>query len=231
MKLRKYTIWAVPMFIFLWSCKNAPDAVKAEATDAKEAASASGVAFKVDPASSKIEWIGTKVSGYHTGEINVKDGELFVKDSTLSSGKFTMNMTSIQVTGPAGSDTAQNRKLLNHLKSPDFFDVAAHPDAVFEITGVSPFTGTVKDSLDPRQESIGRYKVANPTHTISGNLTIKGTTKNIEFPAAVTITGNTVDAIAKFNIDRTAWNITYPGKPDDLIRNEIHLGIEIKAAR
>lgn len=74
-----------------------------------------------------------------------------------------------------------NAKLLGHLKSPDFFNVAANPEASFTITSVTPFSGTAKDSADPRQESISKYKVTNPTHTISGNLTIKGVTKILHF--------------------------------------------------
>jgi hypothetical protein len=58
---------------------------------------------------------------------------------------------------------------------------------------------------------------------------MKGITKNIEFPARVTISDNSVDALAKFNIDRTQWDIVYPGAPDDLIRNEVNLGIALKA--
>jgi hypothetical protein len=58
---------------------------------------------------------------------------------------------------------------------------------------------------------------------------MKGITKNIEFPARITTSGNTVDAIAKFNINRKDWNIVYAGQPDDLIRDDVHLGIAIKA--
>ena len=115
------------------------------------------------------------------------------------------------------------------LSSLLFFDVAANPEATFTITSIAPFSGTAKDSADPRQESISKYKVTNPTHTVSGNLTIKGVTKNITFPAQLTVSGSSADAIAKFNINRKDWDIVYPGKPDDLIRDEVHLGIALKA--
>ena len=95
-----------------------------------------------------------------------------------------------------------------------------------------PYTGNaIKDTVDPRQEEINKYKVTDPTHLVSGNLTLKGVTKNIEFPARITVSGNSAEAIAKFNIDRKDWGIVYPGKPDDLIRDAIHLGISIKAAK
>jgi len=154
-----------------------------------------------------------------------------VNNGALTAGRFTMDMANMVVTGPKGSDATGNTKLLGHLKSGDFFDVTAHPEATFELTGVQPFSGTVQDSVDARQEDISEYRVANPTHTISGNLTIKGTTKNVQFPARVTVSGNQLDALAKFNIDRREWNITYPGQPDDLIRDEIHIGIAIKASK
>ena len=112
-----------------------------------------------------------------------------------------------------------------------FFEVDKHPVASFVITSVTPFSGSVKDTADPRQESISKYRVPNPTHTVSGNLTIKGITKNIEFPASIVAGDNAVNAIAKFNADRTQWNIVYPGKPDDLIRNDIHFGISLKAGK
>ena len=219
--------------VLFTACNSAPESDKAATTEAKDVspATAEGSAFNIDTTTSKIKWIATKVSAYHVGSIHIKSGVLNVKDSTVTGGKFLLDMNSILVTGPAGSDAGMNAKLLGHLKSPDFFDVITNPEATFVITDVKPFAGTVKDSTDPRQAEISEYKVADPTHTVSGNLTIKGISKNITFPAKITITGSTVDAVAKFNIDRSQWNIVYPGKPDDLIRNDIHLGLSIKASK
>lgn len=230
--IRKNFIYVFSAAVILLSaCNNAPDSDKAIATDAKEVKATAGTPFKVDTATSKINWIATKVTAYHTGTITIKSGELNVADSTLTGGNFVLDMNSILVSGPSGSDAGMNAKLNGHLKSADFFDVEKNPEATFVITDVKPFTGTVKDTTDPRQESISRYKVTNPTNTVSGNLTIKGITKNISFPARITVSPGSVNAIAKFNIDRTQWNIVYPGKPDDLIRNDIHLGIELKATK
>lgn len=216
------------MFLFT-ACAEAPESDEASTTEAQEVTEAAGTNLKVDTAASKVEWVATKVTAYHTGTLNVKSGEITVQDGNVTGGNFALDMTSIAVTGPAGSDAGANAKLLGHLKSPDFFDVAANPDATFTITSVTPFSGTAKDSTDPRQESISKYKITNPTHTISGNLTIKGVTKNVTFPAQITVSGNTADAIAKFNINRKDWDIVYPGKPDDLIRDDVHLGIALKA--
>ena len=218
------------MLLFLGACTDAPESDTAETTDAVTVENTnSGEAYTVDTNASNIEWVGTKVSGYHSGEIKLKGGQLFVNEGNLTGGNFVINMPTLEVTGPDGSKEEDNQKLLGHLQSPDFFEIEKFPEATFEITGVEPFTGTIQDSADTRQESISEYKVTDPTHTISGNLTIKGTTKNISFPAKVSVTNNAVDAIAKFNVDRTQWNIVYPGQANDLIRNDIHFGISLKA--
>lgn len=213
------------------ACTDAPDSDKATTSEAKEVAANADESWKVKTNDSKIEWIGTKVSGYHTGEVPLKDGELYVNNGAVTGGKFVMDVSGISVSGPKGSDAESNNKLLGHLKSGDFFDTEKHPEATFQLTGLTAFQGTVSDTADPRQEEINEYKVGNPTHTVSGNLTIKGVTKNIEFPARVTVNGDNAEAIAKFNIDRKEWGIVYPGKPDDLIRDQIHLGIAIRAAK
>lgn len=217
----------------LYSCTNAPESDKATTTEAKEVTvGQKGEKWTINTSASTTEWVGTKVTGYHSGIVPIKSGELTVKDGAVTGGRFVLDVANLTVTGPKGSDTGSNNKLLGHLKSADFFDVATNPEGVFELTGVEKYNGTlVKDSADPRQADIDKYKVTDPTHTISGNLTLKGITKNISFPAQVTITGNSVDAIAKFNINRKDWNIVYPGKPDDLIRDDVHLGISIKAQK
>ena len=216
-----------------FSCTNAPDSDEAKTTGAKEVnQSKTGEKWDLNVSDSKIEWIGTKVTGYHTGIVPLKSGNIYVDNGNVTGGKFVMDVANMSVSGPKGVDTASNKKLLGHLKSADFFDVTTYPEARFELTDVKPYKGgPVKDSADAREDEISEYKVADPTHMISGNLTMKGVTKNIEFPARITVSGNTAEAIAKFNINRKEWGIVYKGKPDDLIRDEIHLGISIKASK
>lgn len=216
--------------MLITACTNAPDSDQAKTSEAEQTNAAKGdESWKIDVAASNIKWIGTKVSGYHSGDIPLKSGEIHLDNGNVVGGNFIMDVTNLTVSGPKGSNEAMNKKLLGHLQSEDFFDVQKHPEARFELTDVQPFQGTVKDTADPRQEEINQYKVTNPTHTVKGNLTILGVTKNIEFPAQITTSGNTVDAIAKFNINRKDWNIVYAGQPDDLIRDDVHLGISIKA--
>jgi polyisoprenoid-binding protein YceI len=228
--MQKASFLYIFTILLLTACTNAPDSDQAKTSEAEQTNAAKGDEnWKIDVASSDIKWIGTKVSGYHTGEIPLKSGHISLSNGNVVGGNFVMDVANLTVSGPKGSNEAMNKKLLGHLQSEDFFDVQKHSEAIFELTDVQPFQGTVQDTTDPRQEEINQYKVTNPTHTVRGNLTIKGITKNIEFPAQITTSGNTVDAIAKFNINRKDWNIVYAGQPDDLIRDDVHLGIAIKA--
>jgi len=233
MKKTIFFTFSLLALLSMAACTQAPDSDKAGTTDAQAVTdSITGETWQVDPSASLVEWIGTKVTGYHSGAVQIKNGALQVQNGNITGGKFVLDLAGLTVTGPAGSDKGGNDKLLEHLKSPDFFDVANYPEATFEITEVATFSGTqTADPDDPRQADISKYKVANPTHTISGNLTIKNVTKNIQFPARIEAMDNSVTATAKFNIDRMQWDVKYAGKPDDLIRNEIHLGIALKAAK
>lgn len=219
--------------LMLSACSNAPESTEAKTTEARQVNSArANEKWNVDAAASKVEWVGTKVSGYHSGEIPLKTGEILLTDGNVSGGKFILDLANLTVSGPKGTDDAMNKKLLGHLRSEDFFDVQKHPEAVFELTDIKPNTGgALKDTADERQNEISEYTVTNPTHLVSGNLTIKGITKNIQFPAQISKSGDVVEAKAKFNINRKDWNIVYPGMPDDLIKDEIHLGILIKAKK
>ena len=207
------------------ACKSAPDSDEAKTGDAKEVSITEGAAtVAINTTESKLEWIGTKLSAYHSGTVNIKSGDLQLKDGSLTGGKFIIDMpTMISLKDDEGS----NGKLTGHLMSPDFFDVAKFPEAKFEITGVKAYTGAQAAGGDAAE--ISEYTVADPNAMVSGNLTIKDVTKNIEFPAKISVNNSGVEAVAKFNIDRKLWNITYPGMPDDLIQDMIWFGISLKA--
>lgn len=207
------------------SCTQAPDSDAATVGDAQEVQDAgAAMTAEVDLAASKVEWVGTKVTGRHNGQIPLSKGSLQMTEGALVGGSFTMDMTSLTTTDKMGAENG----LTDHLKSSDFFEVEKYPTAEFVITGVRALDTAPVDAEDVPE--INQYKISNPTHEITGNLTLKGVTKSVTFPAAVKIGQDGVSATAKFNINRNDWGITYPGKPDDLIREVVHIGIALKAA-
>ncbi|MBC8173962.1 MAG: YceI family protein [Chitinophagales bacterium] len=210
-------------------CTSSPKGDEAITTDAQEVREGgSDMALKVDPASSTVEWIGTKVTGHHSGTVNIKSGEIMIKEGQINGGSFIMDMPSIVVTS---DDPESQAKLGGHLHSADFFEVSKYPEAKLEITQVKPFSGSAPSNDVAGQEAISEYKVTDPNVLISGNLTIKDVTKNVEFPARVTVTGNGATAMAKFMIDRKLWNINYAGAPDNLVRDDVWFGISINAKK
>jgi polyisoprenoid-binding protein YceI len=149
--------------------------------------------FKVDTVSSSMNWVGKKVTGQHNGTIKISGGEVGIdKSGLVVAGNFEMNMKSINNLDL--DDAGMNNKLINHLKSEDFFSAEKFPTSKFEITKVE----TLSDPAKP-----------NFNNTVSGNLTIKGITKSISFPASIKIENGALSAFADFEIDRTQWEIKY----------------------
>lgn len=205
------------------ACTNAPKADAAETSDKKEVKTAEGSAFALDSAST-ITWTGTKPVGAHTGTFKLKEGSLSIKDNSLSGGSFIIDINSLQDQDMAG-DAENKGKLEGHLKSPDFFDAAKFPTAKFEITSVEPLS-----AADAAKELVQK----DATHTIKGNFTLKDSTKNISFPAKITVTADKFTAQANFNIDRTLWGLNYkgPNNPQDwFIRKEVNLKLDISASK
>lgn len=167
---------------------------------------------KIDTANSKIEWVGKKVTGRHNGTVMIKEGALLTEGGKLTGGEFIIDMTSIKVLDLEGE---YNTKLKGHLMSDDFFSVEKNPTAKFVITSVNESTET------------------DATHFISGDLTIKGITNKITFPATVSQKGDKVTANASFAIDRTKWNVRYgsgsffDGLGDNMIYDDFELTVSL----
>ncbi|MEM6963341.1 MAG: YceI family protein [Bacteroidota bacterium] len=161
------------------------DAVDAEAT--KTAASKSYALSE-----GTVHWTGSKIVGDdHKGTLNVTSGELSAEGNKIVSGNFTIDMKSLNNTDLAG-DPDSKAKLEGHLKGADFFDVEKFPAASFAVTSVKEATGE------------------SSNYEITGNLTMKGETKSITFPALVMAKDGGLTAHTdKFTINRTDWGVKY----------------------
>ncbi|WP_143306585.1 YceI family protein [Chitinophaga vietnamensis] len=169
--------------------------------------------YQVDVQQSKLSWTGKKLTGQHSGTINVADGKLDLDGNSLKGGSFSLDTRSIKVTDITDADS--NGKLVGHLKSEDFFSTEKFPKADFVITKVTPKGGA--------------------NYEVSGNLTIKGTTNPITFPATITVSGNKLNAKADIKVDRTKYNIKYGSKSffasigDKAIDDMFDLNVELVA--
>lgn len=187
-------------------------------TDKQEAAATSGTQLAVDTTASSLNWFAEKQTGKHNGTFGISDGLVSVTDGQLSGGSFTINVANLAVNDLQGEDKA---KLEGHLKSPDFFQVDKYPQAKFEITKVEPAAANTNAA-------------AGATNIISGNLTLKDSTKNVSFPARVSVTDSALSAQADFTIDRTEWGLNYkgPNNPADwLIKKDVTLKLNLVAGR
>jgi len=197
------------------SCKNEPKN-ETKANDAEEALEATDEAqtFMIDTNNSKIEWNASKPGKTHTGNIAVKDGKFSTMGEELESGAIVIDMESITVTDLEGDDKAS---LESHLKGTaegkedHFFNIKEHPVAKFEITNVMEKEGKT---------------------WLSGNLVMKGVSKNVDIPVTYSMENDGDKLMLKsepFTIDRTQWKVNYGSKSvfDDLKEKYINDEIEI----
>ena len=221
-----------------FACGKTSDTV--ETTSEQEVAAASGQTLALDLNSSKVNWRGYKPTGQHYGIIPVTEGELGLEGEEIKAGNFIFDITNLEIHDlEKGSEN--HGKLWNHLQSDDFFDTPNYPQAKFEITGISTYSTADniedKDQFESENTPQGASEIAPdaPTHWISGNLTMRGNTKNIKFPAQVSINNGSVSAKAGFNIDRTEWGLSYGDEAsvvdkakDQFIYNTVSVNFDIE---
>jgi hypothetical protein len=239
MKLIKQIGLVASVSLLAFSCGKPGDTV--EATDAQEVAAGAGDTLALNLASTTISWTGYKPSGKHFGKIPSTGGMLTVVGDSITGGTFTFEIAGLKIEDMQETDENYG-KLYGHLQSPEFFDAANFPKATFEITKVEAYKAS--DAVVDKQEfasdntpsTDSALTPANPTHLISGNLTMRGTTKNIKFPASVSLANGTLTAKAGFNIDRTAWGLMYGDESaavnkakDQFIYNTVSLVLDVTA--
>lgn len=194
--------------LFLGACSDpAADksrAVTGEATQtASPAAATQGQKYQITAQNSKIEFVGSKVTGSHNGSFGDFSGTVdFVGN---------IEQSRVNITIKADSLTTDTPDLTKHLKTADFFDVAKFPEATFASTSIKA----------------GGEKGAS--HTVTGNLTLHGVTKAITFPATIKVSPDLATVDSSFSINRKDFGINYAGARDNLIRDDVVLTLTIRA--
>lgn len=191
--------------LFMVSCgESAPAAEETEATS--QAASGN---YTVDVANSVIKWKGTMLGiKYHDGTMKLREGQLVMNEGQVVGGSFTADLTTMVTTDDNYNeeDGSTPDKLLGHLASPDFFDVANHPTATFTIN-----------------EGMGT--------SANGALTVRGNTdtekiNNIQ----VTEVDGAINASGTLTFDRKKYNVQWDSPMKEaVLSNDIELMVELRA--
>lgn len=202
---------ALPLLLFVGCNGQQESAEETEETEgtemSEETTPAEAVTMTVNTEESQVGWEGTMVGVYsHEGIVKLQEGTMEVAGDDIVGGEFVVDMTSMTATdenyNPEEGKTKE--ELINHLSSPDFFNVEEHPTAKFVITS---------------------YDQAS--NTITGNLTIRGNT-NEETIENVSLDPETGKATGTLTFDRTKYDVSFQAPAQDMVlSDEIELNIDL----
>jgi len=157
-----------------------------------------GTHVSVDGSASTFGFVGAKITNEHPGGFKSYEGHVVLDEAGQVVGtSFTISLDSV---------FSDSEKLTGHLKKPDFFDVAQFGAARF---------------------SSAEIQAAGEGHTVSGVLDLHGVTKTISFPAKIGVAEDSVHVTAEFDLNRQDFGISYPGKPDDLIKDQVKIKLDL----
>jgi polyisoprenoid-binding protein YceI len=196
-----------------------PAAFAQKAVSKKAAAATAAVAsYKLQPQLSTLGWDGKAVTHGHNGTIQFSSGDLQVRNNMVVGGTAVVDMKTIKATDI--TDAENHAKFVGHMSSGDFFDAPAFPTSTFKITSVTPIAGAAADADNA---------------TITGDMTIKGVTQRVSFPAKVGVKNGVAAATGKVTIDRTKFGLKYGSKSffdsigDKAINDEFTLAFNVIA--
>lgn len=137
--------------------------------------------FNFDIKTSTINWTGYGEVGNYSlsGSVNLKAGNLTIEEDKIVSGTIVIDLKSIN---------HKEKTLVEHLKGTDFFEVQNYPVATLKISNSK--------------------LINNNEVEVSGNLTIKKTTKPITFK----MKREKDTFFGQITIDRTAFGVQYGSK-------------------
>ena len=171
--------------------------------------------FAIETDASSVGWKGNKViGGGHYGSVALASGKLVLENGQLNNGSFAADMSTITVEDLTGG---MAEKLSGHLFSDDFFGVSEHPSSTFVISSIE--------------------KSGANSYNVTGDLTIKGETHPVTFPASLTWENELPVATANVKVDRTKYGIRYGSDSffdnlgDKAISDEFELEIRLVGKR
>ncbi|MDQ3132739.1 MAG: YceI family protein [Acidobacteriota bacterium] len=208
----KVSIGILSASIFLAACANPADnkakAVTAEANStAATTRQIKGESVAITPENSKVEFVGSKVTGKHDGGFKQFSGNIDLVNNKAEASQVAIDIDMNSVFTDADG-------LTKHLQTGDFFEVEKHPKSSFVSTKIVPDATKGADN-----------------YTVTGDLEMHGQKKSVTFPAKITVNPNEVTVDAEFAINRKDFGIVYAGKADDLIRDDVVIKLNLKSQR
>ena len=169
---------------------------------------------------SVIRWTGRNLFNFHEGSLKLASGQLKVNDGNFENGAFTIDMNTLACKDL--TDTIWNTALIHHLRSTDFFDIEQFPTAQVKIVSAEKIDSTP----------------GTPNYEITGELTLRGITKTLTFPAVIAQADDDhITAQAQMEFDRTEFGSHYgSGKlfaflGKHLVNDFVQLHLRIQAVR
>jgi polyisoprenoid-binding protein YceI len=143
----------------------------------------------IAPENTTITFIGTHAPGAkdpRTGTFQKFSGtaDIDAAKNQINSLSIEIDTTSLKAEHEEPGKAVQ---LTNHLKNPEFLDVEQYPTAKFESTKIE--------------------HGPDGAHTVTGNLTLHGVTKEITFPAKAEMIRFVMIFTAEFEIDRMDFGV------------------------
>ena len=190
--------------LFISSCGNT-ETKKREASSEIQEIDSVLKSLDINTSTSSVEWKGVMVGIYsHNGSVSIKEGNLVWQGNSITGGFITIDMETM--TQSDSLYKTEENKLVAHLESPDFFDVANFPTATFEITSSE-----------------------QSTNTVYGNLTIRGITES-EVVENVIFNVDKKSATGTLKFDRQKYGVAYKGsKKDMLVGDEVEMTISLNS--
>jgi len=213
--MNKIALIVLAFTVFLAACADpAADKPKAEtsepttkATETTEKPEAKGTELAITAENSKVEFIGSKVTGKHEGGFKKIFGTIDLVDEKAEGSSVSVDIDMASVFSDADG-------LTKHLQTGDFFEVEKHPKSTFVSTKI-----------------VADKEKGDDAYTVTGDLEMRGEKKSITFPATIKIGDEKVEVDAEFAINRKDFGIVYAGKADDLIRDDVVIKLDLESAR
>ena len=162
-----------------------------------------GQVVEVDAANSSFGWVGAKITKQHIGGFKGYQGRVALgADNSVLGTEFEIDMS---------TTFSDSEKLTKHLMDPDFFDVEKFAKARFASADIKAVEGQ--------------------PHQVKGVLDFHGNTRNIEFPATISVSDTAVSVQADFPLNRQDFGVSYPGRPDDLIKDNVQIKLNLSFPR